>query len=641
MRVELDTDGTIEEIEFRQLREEDRLGQKWIGEVFVFRDDFQQTSTETGVTEVTVLDGQDVKFSGRLNDVNWEQSLAVLVCDSWEEDADEAPLQRGANATGTKFEEQYENTSSETIFTDSINNVPGLTVGDVAPDASTVTHDIVFSNASQREKIRTLELGDPFFVTYNYDKSVDLTASPGRDRTNITLGPQSDNVEGDIIVVDDGFDDSYTDLLVLGAGSGGDDQLSTTRVLDPNADRRKEKRVNYKNITTQSYLEDVADEVQDEIQRDFQQVELTIRDLQVDIGDEFTVVKEEEGVNDTFYVWDYERTLSSVDKYDVVLSTRRKFRTDTESEILSSIDDYETAKEPPVVFLNGGGGNRSPVGPGNNWEMTQAYPEDVLFERNVELNIRGRAYRAFSFGASGGGSYQNTSTSTPTNSRGGFSVENTRQQVVNIEALDQGGDWTTVEALGIDGDDDYAFGHVSVQNSTDSVNHEVLIRISVNNQSYNTIGFQNNAIPPGLSSFASGSVFADLRDVDTSNENVRLQVAYRDLPNNSSRDEGVESNMALLSTHEHDVEINIPNHTHDPDPGIIDFTDLYPENIDVIVNGTTVASDVAGDGTSDFETTVDLSGVLTPGFNEIEVTSDSLGHIEASLGGRLTLQNTL
>lgn len=637
MRVELDTDGTIEEIEFRQLREEDRLGQKWIGEVFVFRDDFQQTSTETGVTEVTVLDGQEVKFSGRLNDVNWEQSLAVLVCDSWEEDADEAPLQRGANATGTKFEEQYENTSSETIFTDSINNVPGLTVGDVAPDASTVTHDIVFSNASQREKIRTLELGDPFFVTYNYDKSVDLTASPGRDRTDITLGPTSDNVEGDIIVVDDGFDDSYTDLLVLGAGSGGDDQLSTTRVLDPNADRRKEKRVNYKNITTQSYLEDVADEVQDEIQRDFQQVELTIRDLQVDIGDEFTVVKEEEGVNDTFYVWNYERTLSSVDKYDVVLSTRRKFRTDTESEILSSIDDYETAKEPPVVFLNGGGGNRSPVGPGNNWEMTQAYPEDVLFERNVELNIRGRAYRAFSQGASsGGGVVKSTQAQGGKNDDikiiGGTEISDT---LITVNA--NGNDWEDFGSKTIQSNAELIFGAAFIRNEQNTRTPTLLIRLR-DKTAGRTIyeGYSVWGVPPS-NPVQSITLIGNTTEYDPSGHRVAIQGAAISGANQISW----SASVAISEFESHDHQINIPNHTHDPDPGIIDFTDLYPENIDVIVNGTTVASDVAGDGTSGFETTVDLSGVLTPGFNEIEVTSDSLGHIEASLGGRLTLQNTL
>lgn len=63
-------------------------------------------------------------------------------------------------------------------------------------------------------------------------------------------------------------------------------------------------------------------------------------------------------------------------------------------------------------------------------------------------------------------------------------------------------------------------------------------------------------------------------------------------------------------------------------PGIEETADV-PGGCDVLVNGTTVATDV---GTGTFETTVDISGELTRGaWNMIEVTSDSLGHVQATI----------
>lgn len=55
----------------------------------------------------------------------------------------------------------------------------------------------------------------------------------------------------------------------------------------------------------------------------------------------------------------------------------------------------------------------------------------------------------------------------------------------------------------------------------------------------------------------------------------------------------------------------------------------YPNNCDVIVNGTPIGVSL-GDGTSEFEEQVDLAGELTPGqVNTIEISSDSLGHIQS------------
>jgi hypothetical protein len=71
-------------------------------------------------------------------------------------------------------------------------------------------------------------------------------------------------------------------------------------------------------------------------------------------------------------------------------------------------------------------------------------------------------------------------------------------------------------------------------------------------------------------------------------------------------------------------------HEHDPEAGIIEFTE-YASNCDVLVNGTSVGTSF-GDGNGQFEEQVDISGLLSPGqVNTIEITSDTLGHIMAHL----------
>jgi len=72
-------------------------------------------------------------------------------------------------------------------------------------------------------------------------------------------------------------------------------------------------------------------------------------------------------------------------------------------------------------------------------------------------------------------------------------------------------------------------------------------------------------------------------------------------------------------------------HEHDPEPGLVEFSSELPSNCDVLVNGVSVGTSF-GDGTSIFQEQVDLEGFLQPGqINTIEVTSDTLGHIQAHI----------
>jgi hypothetical protein len=89
--------------------------------------------------------------------------------------------------------------------------------------------------------------------------------------------------------------------------------------------------------------------------------------------------------------------------------------------------------------------------------------------------------------------------------------------------------------------------------------------------------------------------------------------------------------LAVLAGGEHTHDVTFPDHTHPVDPGIIETTDT-PSGVDVLVDGNTVATDI---GSGEFQTQVDLTGELTrDAWNLIELTSDSLGHIQATLSVR-------
>jgi hypothetical protein len=272
--------------------------------------------------------------------------------------------------------------------------------------------------------------------------------------------------------------------------------------------------------------------------------------------------------------------------------------------------------------------------------MTQAYPNDVLFERNVELNIKGRAYRAFSSGASAGGGVSTSTQPQSTKSDGRKIVGGQQSTDEVVQTTDTRPlDWTDMLVYEVQTNAELIFGGVFARNDQ---NGSVDFNVRLYDKNENRVlyrPYQVWGVPPA-NPVQTTQLYGNTTDYDPTGHDIAIQCAF------TADEDGSEQLSFTCSgvlneyeSHTHDVQID--DHTHDPDPGISDFGDLYPENIDVVVNGTTVAPDVAGDGASDFETTVDLSGELTPGFNEIEVTSDSLGHIEASLGGRLTLENTL
>lgn len=101
-----------------------------------------------------------------------------------------------------------------------------------------------------------------------------------------------------------------------------------------------------------------------------------------------------------------------------------------------------------------------------------------------------------------------------------------------------------------------------------------------------------------------------------------------------SIDSDGEFNVSLGSTLE-------SNHIHPPEPGIIESfggESFYPEDCDILINGTSLST-AFGDGSGEFEENIDISGQLNVAeFNDIEITSNNLGHILAFVEGDVVRQ---
>jgi len=243
--------GVTDRHPFNRLEEEQEIGAMWTGTVVAERESFENGPTmQTGQSEVAVLpDGvnsptNDRIFWGRLSDIEYRDETVHLKADSWESYAREAPLPSSSElandfntvsgSTGvdtTGMEARYENTRNSQIVEDIVGYVDILSPGNIA--TTTDRYDITFSNISPGRILRRQEIADDPYIHYNYDKTVDYEPNPGRDRTNITLEQGTDVVFGDWETIDEGFDDGFSTILLQGAGSGGNDQISEQININP------------------------------------------------------------------------------------------------------------------------------------------------------------------------------------------------------------------------------------------------------------------------------------------------------------------------------------------------------------------------------------------------------------------------
>jgi len=354
------------------------------------------------------------------------------------------------------------------------------------------------------------------------------------------------------------------------------------------------------------------------------------------------------------------RTLDSgTDRKRVTLSNRQK-TDEGDIKYRRDLQRFNVGFQGASVSVQGGG-SRQPVDPSINAEIPFDYP-NLQYENEATVHIRGLSYRAYSAGAaSGGGEFLASESGggefLTSEGGGGFTETDTSQAQSEHESPETDSDegftslngdtsWQVIASASPSVFDVEGLMGGAFLRNADEFEDDIRFRISAaSGDTYwpNIGGARLSAAASQdsgggtIPATGAATAFAPVEEGSYS-----LQVLY----NGADGSANVAWWYTALGDHTHDVtvsrpdhihdvnipshihDVDIPSHTHPVDPGIIETGDT-PSNVDVIVNGTTVATNV---GTGLFETEVDISGEMNPNaWNFIEVASDSLGHIQATV----------
>lgn len=576
--------------------------------------------------------GSDV-FGGRLVNSNNTDNDVVLEIGSWEEDA------LGAEPTGQTEEFVA---SDDTIIKDAISRVSGLSAGTIETINNDIT--ILFSNTTPAGMIREVQRTTRGFVFYNADKTVDYIADPSDGSTSGTVGPQNRNVQEDFEVLEDERED-FTHVRVLGAQQGKA-RIQAEAVKGSYDGTGREVWQNYpdKDITSKSRAQDVADEIVTELESSPRKltVETVLFGLDVGVGDRLNVVSDQDNIDTVLWVTKAAKRLDgSTDVEEVTLSNRLLLDESDDAKRRRDVERFNQGFQGDVVTINSGG-YRAPVDSTNAYRFSVRVPDDVVGELDAQLEVEGLPYRAYSGGAANGGGVAST-----TNSGGGEnSTTGVSNRLSSVKGTVEDLDFDTTLGPGDDvvwsGDLSTSFdGHVlwlEVEILTDA-SESVPMVVDVTYEEPGST-FERDAISFEPSTDYAGSLLVTFPVLEVpAGSTINTTIAN---PDSSSFTYTLDSSLARTyyygGDHEHDFfvpshshDIDLPDHTHMPDPGITEFATNTPSNVDVRIDDgsgfTTVASDVAS---GEFIEVVDIGGEFSSGFNTVEVTSDSLGHIRAT-----------
>lgn len=476
-------------------------------------------------------------------------------------------------------------------------------------------------------------------------------------------------------------------------GASYDNKRTYTSSRWSSGDRRVWDIVSNKDLTDEDALTEFGQNYIEDMDTDgYIDVNTTVRGVDVSIGDIYHVEHSGEQVDtDMSVISMTEKILSNGTEYELTLSTRRNSRMDLSSKDRQDIQRYNKALEGTAVPINASGG-RQPVNSSNNYEFKFYYPAEVKYEHRLNVRVMGLEYRAYSQGAASGGGVETTSeaggVNNDTTSSGGFtsdttsdggggtstetSTSNSDHGVVLLSdtqteiAGNTGGSWSTIRTL-FEPSEGYELAFIGFATTGAEAVIEVRIKENSGLNMYpgsagipltgTTLPTSETVAPDGTHEHEHGVSDAQIGNglIPVPGEAGNVEVQYKTSfdPNcniylwwyymgehthDVSIDHPLHSHSFEVPDHTHSFDwehqhlIDLSPHTHGVDPGIIG-TGNYPSNCDVLVNGNSMGTSFGG-GSGTFEESVDVSGQLNEGqVNTIEVTSGSLGHVQAFVEG--------
>lgn len=613
------------------------------GRVWVYASDLETElfDLEPGQDEAFFEEDNVDQFGGILRDVRNLDNKAEIIIESFEAYAVEAqPIDVSI----------YDNATDEKIIKDALGNVSQLSEGTIENLNNNISK--VFARAKQNQAIRTVLWITGAKIQFNNDKTVDYVEDPGTDH-DVTISPGNQNVLSTPDTIRRSGKDIATHFIVVGASEGNqqrkkfvvpssdgqsyDNRVDYTADNWSSGDRRIWDTVSFKDQTDENTLGDLGKRMAEDRNKRLKEIRVTITDA-ADVGlyDTFPVELPSENINERMTVIErIKKWLPSGKKYDLRLTTRPNERRRERQKAQDDIRNYNKSFEGQLNHFETGY-DRKPVSSNFDYILKFDYPSDIVNENKVELKIKGLPFRSY-VSASGHAHDVNDST---------FVVGSQSRQTLHDNsgtATVSSGSPTQIDSFSITSSDTgypYPTSVVIEQASTTSETITELSAQIVTDLDGDGIGETVGELIPDtgnaandIGGYAGGTVFYDA--FSTSNSDIFLQTNVE-----SSSGNDIDLNFAWIFD-----RIDPHNHSFNStssseagfSPGINqwDGTDKspahYPENVDIIINGTSEGTSF-GNGTGEFSQTYDLSGKLNQGQeNTIKLTSDGIGHLSCSV----------
>lgn len=552
-------------------------------EVAVYRDAW--TDVEPSIDRVDDKafieeDGTPI-FAGRFDDWQYEGILVSVLVDSTKRDAVEAEPSGGNDV----FDPQDDSSIVSTI----LGRVPTVAEGSV----NTVTTGISFSesHASPGKSLEKLARDAGAELRWQPDFTLDYVDRIGTDRTT-TLRPADGNIFGEPRI-DERIRETITHIRVLGAGEGTA-QISAERVSSSysSGDRQKWAKFVDKEIQQQERADSLAEELLNEYDGDREYLELELelpRSVDPSVGDRFPIELPESNIDTTLRIMQLDRIIDEAgDRYRALFSNRDVSREQRGEQESRTVSEFAEGNAGQYYALSDGEGWDT-VDDGEPYEFEFYRPPDTIGELRATLQLESRDYRLPAARDADSELYTNTGVDNFDNATDG--------QVVDfVNELDQDAAYPYLisASIGVDNDESVDFNQLLI-NAKDEDDGEVYF-----------LSRSTGSSPSRPFGRQSGNRW--ISD-DLSGKTVSLRISPGFTGGVSDADVTWSWSINAIS------------------PGVNTLTGETPSNVDVLVGPTNVASGLD----HPIDESIDISGLLDDGRNDIKIFSDTLGEVRATI----------
>ena len=603
-------------------------------EVVVYRDAWSDVETDLDRTNdrLVIREDGDPEFGGRLADFERDGVVVSVLIDSPKRDAIDAEPSGGNDV--------YEPQPDSALVEDQLlARAPTVDAGTV----ETVDGSIAFSesHASPGKSLTKLARDADAELRYRTTESgfeLDYLPRLGADRTAETLSPASATVLGEPRIREQITED-VTHVRVLGAGEGTaqTEAEAVAAGFDPADDRPVYRQRVDKDIADVGRAQSLAETLVEEYDGapEYLEVEFEVpRRIEPSLGDEFGVALPAHDVDTELRVTTVERIVDADgDRYRVVLSNRRHTADLAGDERALELDSLSEGNAGQYYALADGEGWDA-LDSGEPYEFSFYRPPETIGELRATLRLESRPYRLRA--AQDGHTHDVDIGGTTADNADFATIEQIEKQSDFINITD-GGETVTLTFDITDATSQvFVFGSVTFQDvgtlssgDNPGLGYDYTFSNDDTALSDTTTAFirLNGPADDARNTFFHSNVDAS----DAEGQTISVEAEATTLSNFSDADTprmAVGATVITAGKHTHDIDTTeTTSATAAVDPGIVTIADETVSGVDVTVAGETVATGLD----HPIDETIDVEGVLIDGRNDIEITSDSLGELRATL----------